>query len=183
MEIEHLGYKIKSDDTTFEIRLKPEKNIDEKEARELIEKFFDIFSVKVNVVTLTKFSEQEGKTDVQQNGPKIPSMEKRQFILAHHMPKQFTIYDYIDYFMGQGFDMDALKKNFNNTIRPLLQDGRIKDTGQRRGRVVIYEVVQTEKELFVRKGETYVDNKELETLDDDTVWEWWEWWSISQNFI
>ena len=85
MEIEHLGYKIKSDDTTFEIKLKPEKNIDDKEARELIEKFFDIFSVKVNVVTLTKFSEQEGKTDTQQNGPKLPNMEKRQFVLAHHM--------------------------------------------------------------------------------------------------
>ena len=166
MEIEHLGYKMKSDDTTFEIKLKPEKTIDEKEARELIEKFFDIFSVKVNVVTLTKFSEQEGKTDAQQNGPKIPNMEKRQFVLAHHMPKNFTIYDYIDYFMGQGFDMDILKKSFNNTIRPLLQDGRIQDTGQRRGRVVIYEVVQTEKELFVRKGETYVDSKESENMDD-----------------
>ena len=69
--------------------------------------------------------------------------------------------------MGQGFDMDALKKSFNNTIRPLLQDGRIQDTGQRRGRVVIYEVIQTEKELFTRKGETYVDSKESEGLEEE----------------
>lgn len=163
MEIEHLGYKIKSDDTTFEIKFKPEKKIDEKEAYELIERFFDVFSIRVDVVTLTKFSIQEGKTDVPQNGLKIPNIEKRQFILAHHMPSRFTKYDYIDYFVGQGFDIDALKKSFGNTIRPLLNDGRIRDTGQRRGRVIIYEVAPPEKELFVRRGDTYIESGEEET--------------------
>lgn len=82
MDVEHLEYRVKSD----------------KEARELIEKFFDTFSIKVNVLTLTKVS-QEGQVKSNSDGKhNIPKAEKRRFIMAHYMPKRFTIYDYIGYF-------------------------------------------------------------------------------------
>ncbi len=107
MDIEHLGYRVKSDDSTFEMKIKPEKNIDDKDARELIERFFDTFSIKVNVLTLTKVS-QEGPIKSNSDGKNIPTVEKRKFIMAHYMPKRFTVYEYIGYFSGQGYDIDAV---------------------------------------------------------------------------
>ena len=39
MDIEHLGFRVKSDDSTFEMKIKSEKSIDDKEARELTSKY------------------------------------------------------------------------------------------------------------------------------------------------
>lgn len=163
MEIEHLGYRVKSDDSAFEMKIKSEKYIDDKEARELIEKFFDTFSIKVNVLTLTKVS-QEGQiksnSDEKHN---IPTAEKRRFIMAHYMPKRFTVYDYIGYFSGQGYDIEAIKKTFHATVHSLIEDGRIKDTGDKKGKVIIYEIIpsEIEDELFIKRGDSYVENEKL----------------------
>ncbi len=167
MDIEHLGYRVKSDDSTFEMKIKSEKNIDDKEARELIEKFFDIFSIKVNVLTLTKVSQEEqikSNSDGKHNIPhNIPKAEKRRFIMAHYMPKRFTIYDYIGYFSGQGYDIETIKKTFHSTVHALIDEGRVKDTGDKKGKVIIYEIIPTEieDELFIKHGDSFVENKKL----------------------
>lgn len=164
MEIEHLGYRVKSDDSTFEMKIKSEKTIDDKEARELIEKFFDTFSIKINVLTLTKVTTQEGQmksnSDEKHN---IPKAEKRRFIMAHYMPKRFTIYDYIGYFSGQGYDIEAIKKTFHATVHTLIEEGRVKDTGDKKGKVIIYEIIPTEieDELFIKHGDSYIENEKL----------------------
>jgi hypothetical protein len=163
MEIEHLGYRVKSDDSAFEMKIKTEKYIDDKEARELIEKFFDTFSIKVNVLTLTKVS-QEGQiksnSDEKHN---VPTAEKRRFIMAHYMPKRFTVYDYIGYFSGQGYDIEAIKRTFHATVHSLIEDGRVKDTGDKKGKVIIYEIIlsEIEDELFIKHGDSYVENEKL----------------------
>ena len=163
MDIEHLGYRVKSDDSTFEMKIKSEKNIDDKDARELIENFFDTFSIKVNVLTLTKIS-QEGQIKSNSNRKNnIPTTEKRRFIMAHYMPKRFTVYDYIGYFSGQGYDIEAVKRTFHSTIHSLIDEERIKDTGERKGKVIIYEIIPTEieDELFIKHGDSYVENEKL----------------------
>lgn len=165
MEIEHLGYRVKSDDSTFEMKMKAEKSIDDKEARELIEKFFDTFSIKVNVLTLTKVS-QEGKplNGSDSDHRSLPSAEKRRFIMAHYMPKRFTVFDYVGYFGHQGYDRDAIKKTFHTTVNSLIEEGRVKDTGEKKGRINIYEIVPSpleEQELFIRHGDSYIENEKL----------------------
>lgn len=165
MEIEHLGYRVKSDDSTFEMKIKSEKSVDDKEARELIEKFFDIFSIKVNVLTLTKVSQevQQSKSN-SDNKSNVPNAEKRRFIMAHYMPKRFTVFDYIGYFGNQGYDREALKKTFHSTVHSLIEEGRVKDTGEKKGRIVIYEIIPSpleDQELFLRRGDSYIENEKL----------------------
>ena len=165
MDIEHLGYRVKSDDSTFEMKIKAEKSIDDKDARELIEKFFDTFSIKVNVLTLTKVS-QEGQ-QLKSNSdkkPNLPSSEKRRFIMAHYMPKRFTVFDYVGYFGNQGYDREALKKTFHTTVYSLIEEGRVKDTGEKKGRIIIYEIIPSpleDQELFLKHGDAYIENEKL----------------------
>ena len=163
MEIEHLGYRVKSDDSAFEMKIKSEKYIDDKEARELIEKFFDTFSIKVNVLTLTKVSQEGQIKSNSDDKHNIPTAEKRRFIMAHYMPKRFTVYDYIGYFSGQGYDIEAIKKTFYATVRSLIEDGRVKDSGDKKGKVIIYEIIlsEIEDELFIKRGDSYVENEKL----------------------
>jgi len=145
--------------------LRPEKSMEDKEARELIEKFFETFSIKVNVLTLTKVS-QEGQLDSNSNSDKrsLPSAEKRRFIMAHYMPKRFTIFDYIGYFGNQGYDREAIKKTFHPTIHTLIEEGRVKNTGEKKGKIVIYEIIPSpleDQELFLKRGDSYVENEKL----------------------
>jgi len=168
MEIEHLGYRVKSDDSTFEMKIKAEKSIDDKDARELIEKFFETFSIKVNVLTLTKVS-QEGQhsnsnSDSSSDSGSLPSAEKRRFIMAHYMPKRFTVFDYVGYFGNQGYDREALKKTFHPTVHSLIDEGRVKNTGEKKGRIVIYEIISSpleDQELFLKRGDSYIENEKL----------------------
>lgn len=149
MEIEHLGYRVKSDDNTFELTLRLKQTIDGDDARKKIEDFFDTFSVKVNVVTLVKVVTEEKQSGEkrQERDYDIPSLEKRQFIILHYLPARFTVRDYIDYYIGQGRrDEKPFKTNFYSTIQPLIEEGRIKDTGNRKGRAIIYERIDTEED-------------------------------------
>lgn len=164
MDIEHLGYRVKSDDSTFEMKIKAEKSIDDKEARELIEKFFETFSIKVNVLTLTKVSQEGQQKSNSDDKHNIPNAEKRQFIMAHYMPKRFTVFDYVGYFGNQGYDREALKKTFHSTVHSLIDEGRVKNTGEKKGRIVIYEIIPSpleEQELFLKHGDSYVENEKL----------------------
>ncbi len=163
MDIEHLGYRVKSDDSSFEMKIKAEKTIEDKDARELIEKFFDTFSIKVDVLTLTKVV-QEGQTKSDSNGKHhFPITEKRKFIMGHYMPKRFTIYDYVGYFSGQGYDIEAIKRTFHPTVHSLIEEGRVKDTGEKKGRIIIYEIISSEleDELFIKRGDSYIENENL----------------------
>lgn len=145
MEIEHLGCRVKSDDNTFELTLKLKQTISDDEARKKMEDFFDTFSVKVNVVTLVKVA-TEGKPEKKERRYNIPSLEKRQFIVLHYLPVRFSMRDYVDYYIGQGGDEKPFKTNFYATIHPLLEEGRIKDTGLKKGRTIIYERIKTEED-------------------------------------
>jgi hypothetical protein len=145
MEIEHLGYLVKSDDNTFELTLKLKQIINDEDARRKIEDFFDTFSVKVNVVTLVNVA-TEDKPDRHERRYNMPSIEKRQFIILHYLPNRFTVRHYVDYYIGQGGDEKPFKTNFYATIQPLLEEGRIRDTGQRKGRSIIYERIETEED-------------------------------------
>lgn len=145
MEIEHLGYLVKSDDNTFELTLKLKQVINDEEARKKIEDFFDTFSVKVNVVTLVKVTADE-KPEKYERRYNMPSLEKRQFIVLHYLPNRFTIRDYVNYYIGQGGDEKPFKTNFYATIHPLLGEGRIKDTGLKKGKAIIYERIKTEED-------------------------------------
>ena len=167
MDIEHLGFRVKSDDSTFEMKIKSEKSIDDKEARELIEKFFETFSIKVNVLTLTKVSQEGQPKSNSDNKSNLPSAEKRRFIMAHYMPKRFTLFDYIGYFGNQGYDREALKKTFSPTVHSLIEEGRVKDTGEKKGRIIIYEIIPSpleDQELFLKHGDSYVENEKLSEL-------------------
>lgn len=149
MEIEHLGYRVKSDDNTFELTLKIKRSINDDDVHKKIEDFFDTFSVKVNVVTLVKVAQEEKKS-LDEKGyiqdQDMPSLEKRQFIIMHYLPHKFTIRDYLDYYMGQGRkDEKSFKTNFYSTVQPLLEEGRVKNTGHRKGRMVIYEKIMIEE--------------------------------------
>lgn len=150
MEIEHLGYLVKSDDNTFELTLKLKHAINDEEARKKIEDFFDTFSIKVNVVTLVKV-ETEGKSEKKERKYNerrydIPSVEKRQFVILHYLPIRFSLRDYVNYYIGQGGDEKPFKTNFYATIHPLLEEGRIKDTGLKKGQAIIYERIKTEED-------------------------------------
>lgn len=145
MEIEHLGYLVKSDDNTFELTLKLKQSINDEEARKKIEDFFDTFSVKVNVVTLVKVA-TEGKSEKQERKYHMPSVEKRQFVILHYLPVRFSLRDYVNYYIGQGGDEKPFKTNFYATIHPLLEEGRIKDTGLKKGQAIIYERIKTEED-------------------------------------
>ena len=145
MEIEHLGYLVKSDDNTFELTLKLKQTINDEEARKKIEDFFDTFSVKVNVVTLVKVA-AEGKPEKHERKYNMPTLEKRQFIMLHYLPVKFTVRDYVNYYIGQGGDEKPFKTNFYATIHPLLEEGRIKDTGFKKGKAIIYERIKTEED-------------------------------------
>lgn len=169
MDIEHLGYRVKSDDSAFEMKIKSEKSIEDKEARELIERFFDTFSIKVNVLTLTKVSQEEQPKSNSYPRSNIPNAEKRRFIVAHYMPKRFTVFDYIGYFGNQGYDRETLKKTFHPTVHALIEEGRVKDTGERKGRIIIYEIIPSpleDQELFTRRGDAYIENEKL--IENDT---------------
>lgn len=150
MEIEHLGYRVKSDDNTFELTLKMKQTISDDEARKKMEDFFDTFSVKVNVVTLVKVATEEkpDKHERKYNERKynMPSLEKRQFIILHYLPVRFSMRDYVNYYIGQGGDERPFKTNFYATIHPLLEEGRIKDTGLKKGRAIIYERIKIEED-------------------------------------
>lgn len=145
MEIEHLGYRVKSDDNTFELTLKLKQTISDDEARKKMEDFFDTFSVKVNVVTLVKVA-TEGKPEKKERKYNMPSLEKRQFIILHYLPVRFSMRDYVNYYIGQGGDEKPFKTNFYATIHPLLEEGRIKDTGLKKGKAIIYERIKTEED-------------------------------------
>jgi hypothetical protein len=148
MDIEHLGYLVKSDDGAFELTLKLKQTLSDEDARKKIEDFFDTFIVKANVLTLVNVS----STEVQHKDEKreryhMPSLEKRQFVVLHYLPKRFTVRDYVDYYIGQGGDEKRFKTNFYATIHPLLQESRIKDTGIKKGKAIIYErIIQEEYE-------------------------------------
>lgn len=149
MEIEHLGYLVKSDDNKFELTLKLKQMINDEDARKKIEDFFDTFSVKVSVVTLVKVSAEGRHTEEKRHKRDydIPSLEKRQFIIMHYLPVRFTVRNYIDYYIGQGGrDGKPFQSNFYATIKPLIDEGRVKDTGQRKGRAIIYERITEEDE-------------------------------------
>lgn len=146
MEIEHLGYKVKSDDNTFELTLKLNQPINDDEARKKIEDFFDTFSVKVNVVTLVKVATEDKPERRERRNYNIPSLEKRQFVVLHYLPNRFTVRNYVDYYIGQGGDEKPFKTNFYATIHPLLEEGRVKDTGQKKGRAIIYERIKMEED-------------------------------------
>ena len=147
MEIEHLGYRVKSDDNTFELILKLKQATSDDEARKKIEDFFDTFSIKVNVVTLVKVA-TEGKPKKHERKYKydIPTLEKRQFVILHYLPVRFSLRDYVNYYIGQSGDEKPYKANFYATIRPLLEEGRIKDTGLKKGKAIIYERIKTEED-------------------------------------
>jgi hypothetical protein len=145
MEIEHLGYLVKSDDDTFELILKLRQAINDEDARRKIEDFFDTFSIKVNVITLVNVA-TEDKSEKHERRYNMPSLEKRQFIVLHYLPSRFTVRHYVDYYIGQGGDEKPFKSNFYATIHPLLEEGRIKDTGQRQGRSIIYERIKQEED-------------------------------------
>lgn len=145
MEIEHLGYLVKSDDNTFELTLKLKHEINDEEARKKIEDFFDTFSIKVNVVTLVKV-ETEEKSEKKERKYHMPSVEKRQFVILHYLPVKFSLRDYVNYYIGQGGDEKPFKTNFYATIHPLLEEGRIKDTGLKKGKSIIYERIKTEED-------------------------------------
>lgn len=145
MEIEHLGYRVKSDDNTFELTLKLKQTISDDEARKKMEDFFDTFSIKVNVVTLVKVA-TEGKPEKKERKYHMPSVEKRQFIVLHYLPVRFSMRDYVNYYIGQGGDEKPFKTNFYATIHPLLEEGRIKDTGLKKGKAIIYERIKTEED-------------------------------------
>lgn len=172
MEIEHLGYRVQSDDSTFEMKIKSEKPIDDKEARELIEKFFDTFSIKVNVLTLTKvYPEGQAKSNSDKR-PNLPNAEKRRFIMAHYMPKRFTVYDYVGYFSGQGYDIEGIQRTFHSIVHSLIEEGRVKDTGDKKGRIIIYEIIPSaleNQELFSKRGDSYVENERLVKNDSQMV--------------
>lgn len=150
MEIEHLGYLVKSDDNTFELTLKLKQAINDEEARKKIEDFFDTFSIKANVVTLvnvaTEDTHEKHEKYERQEKRSMPSIEKRQFIILHYLPNRFTVRHYVDYYIGQGGDAKPFKTNFSATIQPLIQEGRIKVTGQKVGKAIIYEKVETEED-------------------------------------
>ena len=146
------------------MKIKSEKFIEDKDARELIEKFFDTFSIKVNVLTLTKVSQEGQSKSNSDNKLNLPSTEKRRFIMAHYMPKRFTVFDYVGYFGNQGYDREALRKSFHTTVYSLIEEGRVKDTGEKRGRIIIYEMIQSpleDQELFLKRGDSYVENEKL----------------------
>ena len=145
MEIEHLGYLVKSDDNAFELTLKLKQTINDEEARKKIEDFFDTFSVKVNVVTLVKVT-TDGKPEKHERRCDMPSLEKRQFIVLHYLPNRFTVRDYVNYYIGQGGEEKPFKTNFYATIHPLLEEGRIKETGLKKGKAIIYERIKTEED-------------------------------------
>lgn len=145
MEIEHLGYLVKSDDNAFELTLKLKQSINDEEARKKIEDFFDTFAVKVNVVTLVKVA-TDGKPEKREIKRDMPSLEKRQFIILHYLPVRFTVSDYVNYYIGQGRDEKPFKTNFYATIHPLLEEGRIKDTGTKKGRAILYERIKIEED-------------------------------------
>ena len=165
MEIEHLGYRVKSVDSTFEMKIKTEKFVDDKDARELIERFFETFSIKVNVLTLTKVSQEEQQPrSISDQKSCLPGTEKRRFIMAHYMPKRFTVFDYVGYFGHQGHDREAIKKTFHSTVSSLIEEGRVKDTGEKKGRIIIYEIVPSpleDQELFSKHGDSYISNEKL----------------------
>ena len=164
MEIEHLGYRVKSVDSTFEMKIKTEKSVDDKDARELIERFFETFSIKVNVLTLTKVSQEEQQSRYDSDQKSLPGTEKRRFIMAHYMPKRFTVFDYVGYFGHQGYDREAIKKTFHSTVGSLIEEGRVKDTGEKKGRIIIYEIIPSpleDQELFSKYGDSYISNEQL----------------------
>ena len=80
------------------------------------------------------------------------------------MPNRFTVYDYIDYFGNQGYDREALKRNFQPAVQSLIEDGRVRDTWDKKGKIKIYELIRSpleDEELFTKRGDSYVENEKL----------------------
>lgn len=168
MEIEHLGYLIKSDDNTYEITLKPKQTINDEDVCKKIEDFFDTFFVKVNVVTLVKVA--TGESHIEKRNKRdyyMLSLEKRQFVITHFLLVKFTVRDYIDYYIGQGGrDGKPFQSNFYATIKPLIDEGRVKDTGLKKGKAILYERIKEEDE-----GQPG-DANEVLILDDHRKYLW-----------